>query len=146
MTTVTERRSITPESVQRWTMAIAGAATLMGAWAFAFPRGFFDDFPVQGAQWVSTLGEFNDHLLRDFGSAQVGLGVAGMVAARTGALEAIRSILIGFVAFGALHLSFHLTTLGEFTAASWASQIVALVTFVAIPLGLLGSIERRRAA
>lgn len=146
MTTVTERETITKDSVKRWTMLIAGVATVMGAWAFAFPRGFFDDFPVQGAQWVSTLGEFNDHLLRDFGSAQVGLGIAGMVAARTGALAAIRSILIGFVAFGALHLSFHLTTTGQFTAASGASQIVALVTFVAIPLALLGSTQRGSAA
>ena len=144
MTTMTRRRAITPESVKRWTMVVAGMATLMGAWAFAYPRGFFDDFPVQGAAWVSTLGEFNDHLLRDFGSAQVGLGIAGLVAARAGALEAIRPILIGFAVFGTLHLSFHLTTLGEFTIASWTSQIAALVTFVGIPLWLLGSMQERR--
>ncbi len=146
MTTLTDSRSDTKQTMKTGTMLIAGAATVMGAWAFAFPRGFFDDFPVQGAEWVSTLGAFNDHLLRDFGSAQIGLGVAGLVAARTGAYEAMRPILIGFVAFGILHLGFHLATFGEFTTGSWATQIGALVTFVAIPLGLLGSAQRRSAA
>lgn len=35
------------------------------AWALLFPRGFYEDFPVRGWGWVSTLGPYNEHLVRD---------------------------------------------------------------------------------
>lgn len=54
---------------------------MLGAWGFFFPAGFFEDFPISGANWVSTLGEYNEHLMRDYGSAQVGLGLAAVVVA-----------------------------------------------------------------
>jgi len=41
------------------TTVVGAVILLMGAWAFAFPAGFFDDFPVSGAGWVSALGSYN---------------------------------------------------------------------------------------
>ncbi len=37
------------------TVVIGVVALTMGAWAFFHPAGFFADFPVRGAEWVSRL-------------------------------------------------------------------------------------------
>jgi hypothetical protein len=129
-------------AVREWTLAISAAGAVQGVWAFFFPASFYGDFPAPGADWVSTLGPFNDHLMRDFGSALVGVSVAGLVVAWRRSRDGIAGVLIGFVVFGSLHLGFHLTTSDEFTAASFAAQVAALLTFVVIPILLLSVMRR----
>lgn len=111
-----------------------------GVWAFFAPRSFFWDFPLPGFGWVSTLGDFNDHLMRDFGAALVGIALVGTSTALR--RQPIRSLLLGYVAFGSLHLGYHLTTGGEFGTASFATQTVVLTAVVIIPAVLLRAIER----
>jgi hypothetical protein len=114
----------------------------MGLWSFFAPETFFHDFPFEGADWVSTLGLYNEHLMRDFGSAEVGLGTATVIAAWRGSPDSVRHLLWGYIAFGILHLGYHFTTFGFFSAASAASQAIALATFIAIPTALLTALSR----
>ena len=56
-------------SVRRaWTRAgllLLAATTLNGSlWALPFPRSFYEDFPLPGREWVSTLGPYDEHLVR----------------------------------------------------------------------------------
>ena len=68
-------------TVRLLSAAIGAAIALQGVWAFLAPRSFFD-----------TLAEFdpyNAHFIRDIGTIQVGVGVAGVVGAlRTKAVVA----------------------------------------------------------
>lgn len=119
------------------TVAIGAVTLLMGAWAFFFPAGFFADFPVSGANWVSTLGEYNEHLMRDFGSAEIGLGLTAIIVGARRSREGLVAVLIGFVVFGVLHLGYHMGTFGLFDTFSAASQATALAAFIVVPLVLL---------
>lgn len=129
--------------MRAWVLALGVATATLGAWAFFFPQGFFDDFPVEGAYWVSTLGEFNDHLMRDFGAAEVGLGVAAILVALNESYPGIVAVMAGFVVFGVLHLGYHFTVFGLFPPFSAGSQAVALALFVAIPLMVLRTTYRK---
>jgi hypothetical protein len=114
----------------------------MGLWAFFFPAGFYDGFPVSGADWVSTLGEYNEHLMRDFGSAEVGLGLATIWAGARRSRDAITAVLSGLAVFGVLHLGYHVGTFGLFSTVSAVSQATALIVFVLIPVILLWGLRR----
>lgn len=124
-------------------IGIGVAMSILGAWAFFFPQGFFDDFPIEGAHWVSTLGHFNDHLMRDFGSAQIGLGIAATLAAIKKSAVGIIAVMVGYVVFGVLHLGYHFTTFGVFPPGSAAAQAVALALFVVIPFAVLRDTQRK---
>ena len=52
------------------------AATVLptGLWALASPRSFYDTFPFPGWRWVSTLGPFDEHLIRDYGAMNLAQG------------------------------------------------------------------------
>lgn len=116
----------------------------MGLWSFYAPESFFDDFPTSTAQWVSSLGVYNEHLMRDFGSAQVGLGVAALAVAVSRSEAGMRAVLLGYVGFGSLHLAYHFGTFGVFSAGSAAAQATALATFVAVPTALLIRLRRTK--
>ena len=121
----------------------AAGAMALGAWAFFFPEHFFINFPVAGSHWVSTLGEFNEHLMRDYGSAQLGLALAGLMAATRSGSNGLVSVMAGYVLFGVLHLGYHLTTFHHFTHGSAAAQATALTTFVVIPLVVIRATRAR---
>ncbi len=137
--TVTDRETGTRQAqrwLRGWTIGLGWGAVAQGAWAFFWPRRFYEDFPLEGAQWVSTLGPFNEHLTKDVGTAVLGLGVAAVVAGRSGRLEAIRAVCTGYVVFGVAHLGFHFGELGHFSVAAATAQIVSLVMLVVIPAAL----------
>lgn len=132
----TQRRAVS-RLIADATVAIGVITLLMGAWAFFLPAGFFGDFPVSGADWVSTLGEYNEHLMRDFGSAKIGLGFTAMIVGARRSHDGIVAVLAGFVLFGVLHLGYHMGTFGLFDTLSAVSQAMALAAFIVIPLILL---------
>jgi hypothetical protein len=97
----------------------------------------YDDFPIPGAAWASTLGPFDAHLITDFGAAQVGLAVIVLVAVWRHSLEALRIAMGGYVAFGALHFAYHLGSFEAFTTASALTQATALMAVVLLPAFVL---------
>ena len=57
-------------------MLFLAATTLNGSiWALPFPRSFYVDFPSPGRDWVSTLGPYDEHLVRDYGALNLALGI-----------------------------------------------------------------------
>lgn len=123
--------------VRGWTIAVGVTVVVQGAWAFFWPRKFFDDFPVPDAGWLSTLGSFNEHLARDFGAAVAGLGVVAILAGLSNSRAAVRAVMAGFVFFGVPHLGYHFTTFDEFSVASGLTQLATLALFVVVPAVLL---------
>jgi ABC-type thiamin/hydroxymethylpyrimidine transport system permease subunit len=113
---------------------------MIGLWTFFFPESFFDDFPVSGASWVSTLGEYNEHLTRDYGAAQIGLAVAAIGVGLRGGRAGIGFVLGGYVVFGALHFGFHVGTFSSFSTASAVTQGLALATSTVLPAFVLSGL------
>ncbi len=146
-TTATLPRTKEPSvsaGVRDSTLWIGLVTASLGVWAFFFPNAFFDEFPVAGAHWVSTLGAFNEHLLRDYGSAQIGLGLAAVLVAMQKSSTGIAAVMSGYVVFGTLHLGYHFTTFGFFSSGSAAAQAFALATFITIPLAVIRAIRTRK--
>lgn len=82
--------------------------------------------------------------MRDFGSAEIGLGLTAMTVGARRSREGIVAVLLGFVTFGVLHLGYHMGTFGLFDTFSAASQATALAAFIVIPLFLLWGLRSGR--
>jgi hypothetical protein len=115
------------------------AATVLptGLWALASPRSFYDTFPLPGWRWVSTLGPFNEHLVRDYGAMSLALGALLATAAVHLETRLVRAALVTWLVFAVPHLVFHLGQTEHFSPAQNAAQLVGLGAQVALPVLLL---------
>ena len=113
---------------------LALAGLFVGVWAAAAPRSFYDSFPSLGYHWIDLLPPFNEHLVFDVGTLQLGLA-AGSLAAIVSrrALLGRLSGLTWFV-FALPHFAFHLARLGP-TMSDSIGQAVS--TGLPVVLGLL---------
>jgi hypothetical protein len=130
----------TPERRRRLRGGIAVLAltpALIGIWATAAPRGFFDDFPGAGHHWVSAVGAYDEHLVRDVGALYLGslvlLGFAWAWLER----RLVQAALVSYAVAALPHLIYHLTALDGFSAGDAVAEIAGLALNVALPLWLL---------
>lgn len=116
-----------------------GAAALFG---LLDPRSFFDDFPVGGADWVSSLPPYNEHLVRDYGASFLAIAVLALIAARLADRRLMRVALVVWVVAAVPHLVFHLAHAERPGGASGVVDLVLLGLNALLPLCLLLSIPK----
>jgi hypothetical protein len=80
---------------------------LVGIWALLFPQGFYNAFPGFGMQWIIRDGAFNEHVLRDVGSLNLGMACATLYALVSRNIGAIRASAIAALVFSVPHLYYH---------------------------------------
>jgi hypothetical protein len=89
---------------------LAIPSVVIAAWSLISPRGFYDNFPGAGRHWVSALPPYNEHLLRDFGAANVTIALvllgAALFCERRLVQVAVVALFLGVVP----HFIYHLTT------------------------------------
>ena len=102
-----------------------------------FPRSFYDDFPAPGWGWVSTLGPYNEHLVRDYGVMNLALGVLLVSAAFFLERRLAQVALLTYLAFAAPHFLFHATQIHHFSLFHNALQLSTLGFLVLLPAVLL---------
>ena len=124
----------------RITLALVALPQLeIGIWGLAAPHSFFKDFPGGGHHWVSELGTYNQHLVRDYAAAELGFAVLLLCAAvwfsRTLALVSGAAFLAATVP----HFAYHLTTTdslktGDNVASlgGFAIEIAAVIAVMAV--------------
>jgi len=105
-------------------VVIAGGSLVVGVWAQAFPRSFYDDFPGMGRVWVAVDGPFNEHLVRDVGGLNLALAFVAILALLTGSVAVARAAGGAALIFGVPHLLYHAAHLDPFDAG----DVVALLT------------------
>lgn len=108
-----------------------------GLWALLFPLSFYEDFPLPGKDWVSTLGPYNEHLVRDYGALNLALGVLLVTTAVLLERRLARVTLITWLVFATPHLVCHLGQTHHFSLSSDLEQLGGLALLVALPLFLL---------
>ena len=119
-------------------LALVGLAQLeIAIWGLIAPHSFFGNYPGAGHHWVSALGPYNEHLVRDFAGAELGFALLLLAAAwrfgRTLVLVAGASFLVANLP----HFAYHLTTTGSFkTADNIASLGGFVVEFVVVGLAM----------
>ena len=143
MNTQYEERSVRRAWLRIGLLVMSTTPLAGGLWALLFPRSFYDDFILPGSGWVSTLGPYNEHLIRDYGALNLALAVlllaAGIVLERRLAQVALLTWLV----FQVPHFVFHLGQTHHFSPGSNLAQLSGLAFQVLLPLVLLFLLPRK---
>jgi hypothetical protein len=132
-----ERRPVRPRLLQGGLLFLAATPLVGGIWALLAPRAFYEDFPLPGRDWVSTLGPYNEHLVRDYGALNLALAVLLMTAAILLERHLAQVALVTWLVFEVPHFVFHLGQTHHFSARSNWEQLGGLGLLVLLPLLLL---------
>jgi hypothetical protein len=116
---------------------LALTPALVGMWASVSPRGFYDDFPGGGRHWVSAVGPYDEHLVRDVGALYLGALVLLILAWVWLDRRLVQATLISYAVAALPHLVYHATALDGFSTGDAVAEIGGLALNVALPLGLL---------
>ncbi len=120
-------------------LILASAPLWVGLWALPFPRSFYEDFPLPGRDWVSTLGPYNEHLVRDVGALNLALGVLLVLAAVLLERRLVQVSLVAYLAYAVPYFVFHLTKGHAFSLGDNLANMVTLGVAVFLPLVLLAA-------
>lgn len=120
-------------------VVIAAASGVVGVWAQAFPRSFYDDFPGAGRVWVAVDGPFNEHLVRDVGGLNLALAFVAVVALVTGSVLVARAAGGAALLYGLPHLAYHALNLDPFDTADSAAMLVSLSLAVVAGIAALAA-------
>jgi hypothetical protein len=111
---------------------VAAAQAEVGIWGEVAPRSFYENFPGFGRHWVAPVGPYDEHLLRDYASAEIALAVLLACAAiwftRTVVLIAGASFLAGTLP----HFIYHLTTTDKLPSLDNAVSLGSFVVEMAV--------------
>lgn len=118
-----------------WLLAIV--PLVIGVWAFFAPYHFYEIFPFPGRHWISTLGSYNEHLIRDYGANNLGFGVLLTAAAVLLERQLIRVALASWLAFAIPHFIFHLTQTHHFSLFDNVTQLSSLGFVAVFPIILI---------
>ena len=110
---------------------------LVAAMILISPRGFYDDFPSGPSAWVSVLPPYNEHLLRDFGSAGLGLATLAGLAAWWMDRRLVQAAAISLFVGSLPHAIYHGTTLENYSTADNVLSFGGLVLQALLPLAIL---------
>lgn len=119
-------------------LLLVAVTTLSGSlWALPFPRSFYEGFPFPGWGWISTLGPYNEHLVRDYGAMNLALGVLLVSAAISLERRLSQVVLLTYLAFATPHFVFHATQTHHFSLFHNAVQLGSLGFIVLLSMVLL---------
>ena len=110
---------------------------LVAAWILIAPRGFYDDFPTGPSAWVSALPPYNEHLIRDFGAAGIGLAVMAGLAAVWMDRRLVQAAAISLFIGSLPHAIYHGTTFESFSTGDNIASFGGLVLQTLLPLAIL---------
>jgi hypothetical protein len=110
---------------------------IVGAWAAAWPRSFYDDFPGGGRAWVAADGPYNEHLVRDFGDLNLALAVVTLVALIASTRVVALAAALGWIVYQAPHLVYHLRHLDLYDTGDKVANVTALVFGLVLPIVVL---------
>jgi hypothetical protein len=127
-----------------WYLAVATA--YVAIWILLAPKNFYNNFPTGSGHWVDVLPPYNEHLLRDFGAAGLGLTVLAVLAAIWWTeRRLVQATAIAFIAASLPHLIYHLTTTSHYSTTDNVESLIGLALPVVIPVGILWASREPRA-
>jgi nucleoside-diphosphate-sugar epimerase len=130
--------------LQSIALAILGVTAVgLGVYATFFPRAFYDDFP-NGRAWVGADGPFNEHLVRDFGGLNLGIGFVALLALLVGGRWLILAAGGSALLFALPHFVYHLRHLDVYDGFDKAANVVSLGGAVVLAVIVLALSLRRR--
>jgi hypothetical protein len=126
-------------------IGLAAPVVLVGGWALIAPHSWYEDFPIASAHWISSLGAYQEHLVRDFGSLYLALGLLLLFAAVVLDRLLVAAVLGASLVFQVPHFIFHVSNTAPFSTASNVVNLAALGGGVVLTVILLGMVSRASA-
>jgi hypothetical protein len=123
-------------------VVLAIPSVIIAAWSLASPRGFYDNFPGLGRHWVSALPPFNEHLLRDFGAANVTPAWVWLGPANFGPRPLVQVAVVAFLLGTLPHFIYHLTTTDHYSTSDNIFSLGAFVVELLVAIGVWVSTVR----
>jgi hypothetical protein len=112
---------------KQWYVAVlAVSAAFVGVWAAAFPVSFYTDFPLPDCHWVSSLGPYNEHLVRDVGGLYLALLVLSVWVWQRPTPSSLRMAGGAWLLFSAEHFLWHALHLDGLPVVDKVGNMVAL--------------------
>jgi 4-carboxymuconolactone decarboxylase len=129
--------------VLRWGLvALAAMNAPVGVWATISPHSFYTDFPGGGRHWVSALGPYDEHLVRDVASLELAITVLFLLAAVWLTRRLAQAALIASLFWALPHFVYHLITLDRYSLGDSIGNVVGLGAELLLPLALLWVVPR----
>lgn len=121
---------------------VAAAQAELGVWGTAAPHSLFTTYPGLGHHWISALGVYNEHLIRDFAAAELGFAV--LLACAAVWFERRLMLIAGaaFVAATLPHFAYHMTTTDAFSTADDAASLTGFAAELAVVIAAMGLVSR----
>jgi alkylhydroperoxidase family enzyme len=107
-------------------LALGVPQALIGLWALASPRTFYDDFPAGTDGWVHVLGPFDEHLVTDVGALFIALGVVLVLAGLSLRRGAVIAAATGWLIFSVPHFLWHVFNLEPYDTVDAVSNTLTL--------------------
>jgi hypothetical protein len=137
MNTTQDRHRVRRTWLRIGLLFVAATPLAGGLWAMLLPRAFYEDFALPGSGWVSTLGPYNEHLVRDYGALNLAMAVMLLAAAVLLERHLVQVALIAWLVFEVPHFAFHVGQTHHFSAGSNLAQLSGLALLIVLPLVLL---------
>src|SRR3954465_6348125 len=112
---------------------LAVTPALVGIWATVSPRGFYDDFHGGGRHWVSAVGPYDEHLVRDVGALYLGSLVLLAFAIVWLDRRLVQAALVSYVVAVVPHLAYHATALDNLSTGDAVAEMAGLALNVVVP-------------
>ena len=109
-------------------LAIGNGAT--GLLARLDPQVFYDDFPF-GRSWVAADGQYNEHLVTDFGAALLAIAALCLVGVWRPSRDLVIGAAIANIVLGGFHIAYHAGV------AELMSTTDNILSFTSIGLGIV---------
>jgi hypothetical protein len=114
-------------------LALVALAQLeIGVWGIVSPHSLYASYPGAGHHWISALGPYNEHLIRDFAAMELGFGVLLLCAAIWFGRQLVLIAGTAFLAATLPHLAYHLTTTESFSTTDNAASLIGFGVEIAV--------------
>ena len=126
-------------------IGLAAPVAIIGLWALVAPHDWYREFPAGTGHWISSLGPYDEHLVRDFGSLYLALGALLVFAAVVLDRVLVLGVLWASLVFQVPHLAFHAANTEPFSTVNNIVNLALLVGGLALTLFLLSMTSRQQA-
>lgn len=99
---------------------------LIGLWALLAPHNFYKNFGLGSDGWVSVLGAYDEHLVRDVGALFCALAVLMIVAAVRGQRSLSYIAVAVWLTFAVPHAIFHAFNLGPYSTGDAIANVITI--------------------
>jgi len=120
---------------------LLGALVLLGlyvgVWSAFAPVSFHEEFPGPFSSWIAMDGPYDEHLVRDVGTFNLGLAATSLVAALRREPGASMAVGTAWVVYSVPHLAYHLRHLDHLGTVDVVAQVVSLSSTLVLALPLV---------